>query len=951
MARASGAVAGSVFISYHRENAGYVVRLLAERLIGRYGRRQVFLDVTYIEYGDNFVEQINAALESCNVLLAVIDPSWITILNERISNGATDYVRLEIETALERGIRVIPVRIDGAQMPDASQLPDSLGSLASRNAYELRSSEFDYDLNRLLEALDSYLEPPVPLARQSKAAEDLADVVRKQWERETGLRGFHHGSQLLHVSWQPATEGFETWDDLIRTAGENAAAEPSDWAATPARLVGSDYHEICAVLDQIPTRRLVVLGQPGAGKTMLLIQLLQGLLARRRPGDPVPVLVSLASWRPEIEDLHTWLYRRLAIDYPILRARTAGQKISYGRALLDEHKILLLLDGLDEIPAGDRPNAIRRINLVLDDHPEGLVVACRREEYMEAAEPAAGRPSRRTMVLRAAAGIDLQPLQPAEVAGYLQRGAPNRQARAEWEPVTSKLGPGTAVGEVLTTPLNVTLAHAIYNDPDWQHGEDVALRPVDLLAYPTAEKIKDHLYETFIKAAYRPDERTRKKWEKPPLLVDDAQRWLIFLAQKPGLAWWELRGSVSSWLAPLVIGLICGIAAAIVAGTGAHVGVGIGINLGAGMIVGLALGLPFRMLNRKSRSDPAEGAKPVRADGGKLMRTDDIMPIRGVTGGFVGGIFGGLAAGVLASHGFGHTASPVSGLPVALGVGLAVGAATTFVGGLVGGLFGGFAASSLEGVGTGLPAGIVNGIGIALIVAVIVRLIGRDTPAAERRWSWPMGLCGGLIVGSAVGIIAGLKESLAIGLILGAAVGAIAAWPTGLLGIKVGNQEIASPAAALSRDARAFWTTALSAGAAAAAFAFVGDGMASIFEINAKFSFPLLIKDGLGVGVSAGVIVGLVFGAYHATSPSFLIVRVWLSLRGELPWRFMAFLTDAHMQRGVLRENGAVYEFRHLEIARYLARAGAKEAAKRKPRPPAPAHAHAWRPRTLRSPA
>src|SRR5262249_44257815 len=158
---------------------------------------------------------------------------------------------------------------------------------------------------------------------------------------------------------------------------------------------------------------------------------------------------------------------------------------------------------------------------------------------------------------------------------------------AAWEPVTAKLGAGTAVGEALTTPLNVTLTHAIYNDPDWQRGEGPVLTPADLLKYPTPEKIEEHLYETFIRAAYRPDEGTQ---EKPPPQLDDALRWLTFLAERPGLVWWELRKSVPPWLAPVVIGLVCGVAAAIAAGTGDHVGVGIGMGIGAGMIVGLAFG-------------------------------------------------------------------------------------------------------------------------------------------------------------------------------------------------------------------------------------------------------------------------------------------------------------------------------------------------------------------------
>ena len=946
MARASRTATGGVFISYRHEDAGYASRLLADGLISRYGRKQVFLDVISIGFGDNFVEEITTAIDSCQVLLAVIDPNWVDSLNKRMSDGSTDYVRLEIETALERGLRVIPVRIAGAPVPDASQLPDSLSSLETINAYELRSNEFEHDLNRLLDALDSFLKP---LAPQSETAENLAKIVRKQWRKETGLRGFHQGAQMLHVSWQPVTEGFEPWDDLITTAKDKPAAKPPDlgWASTSARLAGSDYQQICAVLDQIPTRRLVVLGQPGAGKTMLLIQLLQGLLDRRRPGDAVPVLVSLASWRPYLEDLDTWLDRRLAIDYPILRARGPGLKTSYGRAVLDELRILLLLDGLDEIPTEDRPEAIKMINDVLGGHPEGLVVACRAEEYLQAAEPPIDEPGRRAVALRAAAGIVLQPLEPSDVAGYLRRGAPNQRARAEWEPVTSKLGAGTAVGEALTTPLNVTLAHAIYNDPDWQRGAGSAVSPADLLEYPTAAKIVEHLYETFIKAAYRPEKGTRSPREKgekpppaPPALVD-AHRWLIFLAQKPGLTWWDLPKSGSPWLAPLVIGLICGIVAALAGVTGAQDGVGIGVNLGTGLIAGLVFGLPFRFFRREPRSDPAGGggARPVKTE-----------LVRGVAGGLLGGIIGGLAAGVAAPLGFGHAASLVSGLPVALGVGLGVGACTTFAGGIAGGLLGGFTGGALEGVGPGLPAGVVNGIGITLVVALVVGLMGRDTPAAKRRWSWPMGLCGGLVLGAAVGIIAGFWESPAIGLILGAAVGATGAWPTGLVGIMAGHEEIASPQAALSRDVRAFWTTALSAGTAAAAFAFAGDGMVSIFEMTkAKFSFALLVKDGLGVGLSAGIIVGLVFGAYHATSPSFLIARIWLSLSGNLPWRFMTFLADAHMHRGVLRENGAVYEFRHLEIKNYLARVGAEEAAKRKPRRPAPARSYNWRPRTLRS--
>jgi hypothetical protein len=239
----------------------------------------------------------------------------------------------------------------------------------------------------------------------------------------------------------------------------------------------------------------------------------------------------------------------------------------------------------------------------------------------------------------------------------------------------------------------------------------------------------------------------------------------------------------------------------------------------------------------------------------------------------VGGITGGLAAGFLATTlGFGHTASLVSGMPVALGVGLATGACTSFYGGIAAGLCGGFAAGALEGVGTGQTAGIVNGLGIGLVVMLIIRDVGRDTPAADRRWSYKLGIPGGLAVGAATGIIAGFKEGPTVGLVLGAPLGLISAWPIGLRGIRAARAAIPpAPRVALARDARAFWTTALAAGLAAGAFGFGGDGLASVIEAKAKLTLSTLLSDGLAIGIASSVIVGLAFGVYHSASPGFLI--------------------------------------------------------------------------------
>ena len=103
--------------------------------------------------GVDFVGAINAALESCGVLLAVIGPRWISIQDDagrRRLDDPDDYTRLELATALGRAdVRVIPVLVDGATMPDAEALPPELKPLARRNAVELTDKRWDYDVAQL----------------------------------------------------------------------------------------------------------------------------------------------------------------------------------------------------------------------------------------------------------------------------------------------------------------------------------------------------------------------------------------------------------------------------------------------------------------------------------------------------------------------------------------------------------------------------------------------------------------------------------------------------------------------------------------------------------------------------------------------------------------------------------------------------------------------------------
>ena len=126
---------GRIFISYRREETAYPAGWLFDRLAGRFGGGQVFKDVDSIDPGDDFVDKITRAVGSCDVLLALIGDQWLTITDQdgrRRLDSPEDFVRVEIEAALARNVRVIPILVDGARMPRADELPDSLAKLARR---------------------------------------------------------------------------------------------------------------------------------------------------------------------------------------------------------------------------------------------------------------------------------------------------------------------------------------------------------------------------------------------------------------------------------------------------------------------------------------------------------------------------------------------------------------------------------------------------------------------------------------------------------------------------------------------------------------------------------------------------------------------------------------------------------------------------------------------------
>jgi len=319
-------------------------------------------------------------------------------------------------------------------------------------------------------------------------------------------------------------------------------------------------------------KRLVILGDAGAGKSVFVIRLMSDLLAAHSPGDLVPVLLPLGAWDPAGQRLPDWIVARLRQDYSGLDqmiTSATGTSRTLAELLFLTRRIVPVLDGFDEIAEDLRGSAIQGINRLGRNLP--LVVTSRAGEYLAAIQSA-----QRPLLL--AVPIELQALEPAEVSAYLSElDGPNQR----WQPVTERLAahPDGPLSQALRAPLMLWLARTVHTT-----------EPVGpLCELPTREAVENHLLDDLVPALYP---------EHPPPAAErsafrhcrseDVLPWLTFLARHlraagtPDLAWWRLQRTVR----PMAAG------SRFLAG--ALVGFGFGQLLGTlatGLIAALVVGL------------------------------------------------------------------------------------------------------------------------------------------------------------------------------------------------------------------------------------------------------------------------------------------------------------------------------------------------------------------------
>jgi hypothetical protein len=161
-----------------------MTRLIYDRLVSQYGEKSIFMDIDNIPFGVDFRSHITKSLLESDILLAVVGSSWTGVGLDGQPRIAMedDPVRVEIETALQNDISVIPVLIDRAVMPDVAMLPQTLASFPFLNGIPVDSGrDFSYHLDRLIRVIDEFLKAKGKLPHRrdlSSSKTQLIDQLR-----------------------------------------------------------------------------------------------------------------------------------------------------------------------------------------------------------------------------------------------------------------------------------------------------------------------------------------------------------------------------------------------------------------------------------------------------------------------------------------------------------------------------------------------------------------------------------------------------------------------------------------------------------------------------------------------------------------------------------------------------------------------------------------------------
>ncbi|GAA0713276.1 hypothetical protein GCM10010199_12180 [Dactylosporangium roseum] len=358
----------------------------------------------------------------------------------------------------------------------------------------------------LLQHLSAAPDAPAPTQEASdKAVAELATRLEKKWAIEA-VRLQVIKPVPLSVRWsstdRPAANRSVVFDEI-----------GADWQDLPMKgKVDPLNREIVDAFLDLPHRQLVVIGEPGAGKSIFAILLTLGLIRSAATDVGLPVIFAINEWNPATEGVEAFLARRMAEEYTDVLDGPGGPA-AMARRLIEHRRVLPILDGLDELPTNLHATAL----IALDDFAaigRSLVVTCRTIEYEQAV--------RRSQVMSRAAVIELEPVDTEAAITFLSQ--PVDESR--WASVFGAVrqDPTGPLASAFSTPLMVGLARIAYRER--------SSTPSDLLTLPTRHDIAGRLMDAFVTAAYRdsPNSTAYDRRRRGRYSVDHARRALGGLA-------------------------------------------------------------------------------------------------------------------------------------------------------------------------------------------------------------------------------------------------------------------------------------------------------------------------------------------------------------------------------------------------------------------------------------
>jgi len=473
-----------------------------------------------------------------------------------------------------------------------------------------------------------------------EVADSLAVVVTEQWTRAALER------QLLQPGPIPVH-----WERSSRPlAGPVSAAVesrqfpplPGLFPAVRRQLRSGRLQDLHAIYGGLGSGRLVIIGEPGSGKTGAAVLLLLAALEHRqqvtlteRQLVPVPVMFTLHGWDPNTQRVGDWLAARLQETYPLFVGKGGRAEAA---ELVKAGRIAVFLDGLDEIAEDLRPVALQALS---QQAVVRVVVLARSFEMMAAA---------RQGFLEGAAALELRAVDAAAAADYLTRVQLDPPPRG-WTELTGRLRrePGSPIAKALSNPLTLTLVRDTYRS-----GDDIRelLDFYDAVGDVSGEDIQDHLLDRVLPAAYTPPPG------EPPSRyeLEEARRVLGYIAARMSqdgardLSWWRIPAWASA--APRVI--VTGVVFGLMFGLG-------GQNLVFGLVCGAVFAY-FYLVG--DRGKPPARRAPLQWR--HLLSRNSLVPglVYALTGGTVCAVYG-----LYIPLGAGQVAALAAG--VALGAGLA----------------------------------------------------------------------------------------------------------------------------------------------------------------------------------------------------------------------------------------------------------------------------------------